>query len=117
VAVLTWAGLRGGISVALALALPASFWRGDLLLACYPVVLFTIVVQGLTISAFLKAVYGKIRPDQCPSPQADLRPHRCKNDPLYPTGRPAPAPGGQSGQISFVNYFMRLHPPSPHSSL
>ena len=31
--------------------------------------------------------------------------------------RDAPAPGGQSGQILFVNYFMRSHPPSPHSSL
>jgi CPA1 family monovalent cation:H+ antiporter len=68
VAVLTWAGMRGGISVALALTLPASSWRGDLLLACYAVVLFTIVVQGLTMPAFLKAVYGRIRPDQCPRP-------------------------------------------------
>ena len=63
VAVLTWAGLRGGISVALALTLPASSWRSDLLLACYAVVLFTIVVQGLTMPAFLRAVYGTTRPD------------------------------------------------------
>jgi CPA1 family monovalent cation:H+ antiporter len=63
VAVLTWAGLRGGISVALALTLPVSPWRGALLIACYAVVVFTIVVQGLTMPAFLRAVYGKVHPD------------------------------------------------------
>lgn len=57
IAVLTWAGLRGGISVALALTLPVTPWRGDLLMATYTVVIFTIVVQGLTISRFLRAVY------------------------------------------------------------
>ena len=50
-AVLTWAGLRGGISVALALTLPASPWRDDLLVVCYAVVVFTIVVQGLSMPA------------------------------------------------------------------
>jgi len=48
-AVLTWGGLRGGISVALALALPASAVRPSLLAVCYGVVVFTIIVQGLTI--------------------------------------------------------------------
>jgi CPA1 family monovalent cation:H+ antiporter len=57
-AVLTWAGLRGGISIALALTLPASPWRTDLLVVTYAVVVFTIVVQGLTISRFLRAAYG-----------------------------------------------------------
>jgi CPA1 family monovalent cation:H+ antiporter len=56
--VLTWAGLRGGISIALALSLPASPWRADLLVVTYAVVVFTIVVQGLTISRFLQTVYG-----------------------------------------------------------
>ena len=37
-AVLTWTGLRGGISVALALTLPASPWRADLLVVAYAVV-------------------------------------------------------------------------------
>jgi len=59
VAVLTWAGLRGGISIALALTLPASPWRGDLLVVTYAVVVFTIVVQGLTMPGFLRAAYGR----------------------------------------------------------
>jgi CPA1 family monovalent cation:H+ antiporter len=55
--VLTWAGLRGGVSIALALALPDGAWRTELLVATYAVVVFTIVVQGLTISRFLRAMY------------------------------------------------------------
>lgn len=47
--VLTWGGLRGGISVALALSLP-NIEEKPLLLACtYAVVLFSIIVQGLTV--------------------------------------------------------------------
>ena len=49
-AVLTWAGLRGGISIALALTLPNSAWRTELLVVTYTVVIFTIVVQGLTMT-------------------------------------------------------------------
>ena len=49
-AVLTWGGLRGGISVSLALSLPASaVHRPELLTVCYVVVVFSIVVQGLTM--------------------------------------------------------------------
>jgi CPA1 family monovalent cation:H+ antiporter len=46
---LTWAGVRGGISVALALSLPASDARAGILSATYGVVLFSIVFQGLTL--------------------------------------------------------------------
>lgn len=46
---LTWAGVRGGISVALALALPASEAKAPILAATYAVVLFTVVVQGTTL--------------------------------------------------------------------
>jgi len=47
--VLTWAGLRGGISVALALSLPRGPEREVLVAVTYVVVLFSIVVQGLTV--------------------------------------------------------------------
>jgi CPA1 family monovalent cation:H+ antiporter len=48
-AVLTWGGLRGGISVALALSLPAGQSRDTVLALTYCVVVFSILVQGLTI--------------------------------------------------------------------
>lgn len=47
--ILTWGGLRGGISVALALSIPAGTWRDPLLTSTYAVVIFSILVQGLTI--------------------------------------------------------------------
>jgi CPA1 family monovalent cation:H+ antiporter len=46
---LTWAGVRGGISVALALSLPENAAKPVLLAATYAVVLFTIIVQGSTL--------------------------------------------------------------------
>jgi CPA1 family monovalent cation:H+ antiporter len=49
VAVMTWGGLRGGVSVALALSLPDGPYKDELLAATYAVVIFTIVVQGLTV--------------------------------------------------------------------
>ena len=49
VKILTWGGLRGGISVALALSLPQSEARDIFLVMTYMVVVFSIVVQGLTI--------------------------------------------------------------------
>ena len=53
VPILTWCGLRGGISVAMMLSLP-SFPGRDYLLACtYAVVVFSILVQGLTVRRVL----------------------------------------------------------------
>jgi CPA1 family monovalent cation:H+ antiporter len=46
--VLTWGGLRGGIAVALALSLPGPAYKDALLTIAYGVVVFSIVVQGLT---------------------------------------------------------------------
>ena len=54
--VLTWGGLRGGISVALALSLPAGTERDIILAVTYAVVIFSIVVQGLTVRALVERV-------------------------------------------------------------
>jgi CPA1 family monovalent cation:H+ antiporter len=53
--VLTWGGLRGGISVALALSLPVGPHRDMVLALTYCVVVFSILVQGLTIARVVRA--------------------------------------------------------------
>lgn len=52
--IMTWGGLRGGISIALALALTESMSRDLLLTMTYTVVLFSIVVQGLTVEKLVR---------------------------------------------------------------
>lgn len=58
VAVLTWGGLRGAISVALALSLPAIDSRSLVLTLTYTVVVFSILVQGLTIGRVIRRTTG-----------------------------------------------------------
>lgn len=48
--ILTWGGLRGGISVALALSLPDSPYRSLILTGSFFVVIFSVLVQGLTLN-------------------------------------------------------------------
>lgn len=55
--VLTWGGLRGGISVALALGIPPNAVRPALLAICYSVVVFSIIVQGLTVERVARRFY------------------------------------------------------------
>ncbi len=54
VRILTWGGLRGGISIALALTLPNDNYREALLMVTYIVVIFSILVQGLTVGKLIK---------------------------------------------------------------
>lgn len=56
VTILTWGALRGGISVALALSLPDSPARDALVTVTYIVVVFSILVQGLTLAPVIRAV-------------------------------------------------------------
>ena len=48
--IMTWGGLKGGISVALALSLPEGEWKPLILTTTYIIVIFSILVQGLTVA-------------------------------------------------------------------
>ena len=56
IAILTWGGIRGGLSVALALSLPAAMHRDQFVSITYVVVIFSIIVQGLTIGKLYRKI-------------------------------------------------------------
>jgi CPA1 family monovalent cation:H+ antiporter len=56
---LVWGGLRGGISVALALSLPESPQRTAILAATYIVVMFAVLVQGASIGSLIRRLAGR----------------------------------------------------------
>lgn len=56
---LTWGGLRGGISVALALSMPPSHDRELILAVTYIVVVCSIAVQGLTVQRVVERLFGR----------------------------------------------------------
>ncbi|NNN05951.1 MAG: sodium:proton antiporter [Elusimicrobia bacterium] len=52
--ILTWGGLRGGLAVAMALSVPRGGWRDAIVTITYTVVVFSILVQGLTIGRLVR---------------------------------------------------------------
>lgn len=59
--ILTWGGLRGGISIALALSLPPGKEREIILAATYLSVIFSVLVQGLTFGRVIRSLTGSQR--------------------------------------------------------
>lgn len=56
IAVLTWGGLRGGLAIAMALSLPSNPQRDVIIAITYAVVVFSVLVQGITVSKLLERV-------------------------------------------------------------
>lgn len=59
ISILTWGGLRGGISLAIALSLPNIFPKNEILLICYGCVVLTVLIQGLTMEYVVNYFYRK----------------------------------------------------------
>ena len=70
--ILTWSGLRGGISVALALSLPVGPYRSTLVTMTSVVVCFSILVQGLSVQTVVARVLRvPADPSMAPADSAD----------------------------------------------
>lgn len=57
--IITWAGLRGGISIAMALSIPPSKYKEIILAVCYIIVIFSIIVQGLSLNRLVNRIEVK----------------------------------------------------------
>lgn len=57
--IMTWGGLRGGISIALALSLPVAMNRDIILSITYCIVIFSILIQGITLGPIVKKIKAK----------------------------------------------------------
>ena len=66
VLMMTWGGLRGGISIALALSIPAGPIRDFIVAITYSVVLFSITVQGLTLGTLVQRLTEHLDPKEHP---------------------------------------------------
>lgn len=60
--ILIWGGLRGGLAVALALSIPESPYRSYILTMTYSVVVFSVIIQGLTVKPLVKASNRALEP-------------------------------------------------------
>jgi len=68
-AVLTWAGVRGGLSLAMALSMPPSRQRDVIVAATYVVVVFSVIVQSLTLERLIVRLgYGRAIGGTDPAP-------------------------------------------------
>jgi CPA1 family monovalent cation:H+ antiporter len=95
-AVLTWGGLRGGLSMVLVLALPAAFPHRELLVAMtFGVVLISILGQGLTMAPLIRRlgiVSSRIDRDRYEHHRATVLAARAALDALEPVAREQAAP-------------------------
>jgi CPA1 family monovalent cation:H+ antiporter len=80
VGILTWGGLRGGISVALALSLAPSEQRDLLVTVTYIVVVFSILVQGLTLGPLVRATAARADKELARTELPALKPHKARGD-------------------------------------
>ena len=68
--VMTWGGMRGGVSIALALSMPDTPGKSTVLSITYGVVIASIVVQGLSLQPMLNKLFPR-KPPKAPSPPKD----------------------------------------------